>query len=145
MRRGSVALEFLLVLLAVTLYAGVVLTAAQTVSTSVAQDMSKMTRARVAMDKIYNAVQFLSAGADGSSTTVVFYTPTDVKITLAGSEIDANIVVDGNYSSVPGCTDKYCVFKITNLPLSFDKVYTYSGGVYYSVVLQRSAGKVKVS
>jgi len=143
--RGSIALEFLLVLLAVTMYAGVVLTAAQTISTNVAQDMSKMTRARVAMDKIYNAVQFLSAGADGSSTTVVFYVPSSVTITLQNNEIEANIPTDGNYASVPGCTATYCVFKLTNLPLSFKDRNTFSGGVYYSPVFTRVEGNVQVS
>ena len=143
--RGSIALEFLLVLLAITMYAGVVLTAAQTISTNVAQDMSKMTRARVAMDKIYNAVQFLSAGADGSSTTVVFYVPSGVSITLQGKEIVANIPTDGNYASVPGCSAHSCTFKITNLPLEFNDTYPFSGGLYYESVLTRSAGKVKVS
>ena len=143
--RGSIALEFLLVLLAVTMYAGVVLTAAQTVSTNVAEDMSKMTRTRVAMDKVYNAVQFLSAGADGSSTTVVFYVPIGVTLTLQNNEIEANVPTDGNYSSVPGCTAGYCVFKITGLPLSFVDKNTFSGGVYYPQIFTRTGGKVKVS
>ena len=143
--RGSIALEFLLVLLAVTMYAGVVLTAAQTISTNVAEDMSKMTRTRVAMDKIYNAVQFLSAGADGSSTTVVFYVPSGVTITLTGKEILANVPTDGNYSSVPGCSAHSCTFKISNLPLEFNGTYPFSGGVYYPAVFRRSGGKVKVS
>ncbi len=143
--RGSIALEFLLVLLAVTMYAGVVLTAAQTVSTNVAEDMSKMTRTRVSMDKIYNALQFLSAGADGSSTTVVFYVPIGVTLTLQNNEIEANVPTDGNYASVPGCTAGYCVFKITGLPLSFVDKNTFSGGVYYSQIFTRTGGKVKVS
>ncbi|NPA77130.1 MAG: hypothetical protein GXN93_05265 [Candidatus Diapherotrites archaeon] len=143
--RGSVALEFLLVLLAVTMYAGVVLTAAQTISTGVAEDMSKMTRARVAMDKIYNAVQFLSAGADGSSTTVVVYVPTGARLILSGDTVEANVSVDGNYASVPSCTSKYCIFRIAHLPLSFDNTYTYTGGVYRTITLTNSSGQVKVS
>ena len=134
-----------MVLLAVTMYAGVVLTAAQTVSTDVAEDMSKMTRTRVAMDKIYNAVQFLSAGADNSSTTVVFYVPANVTLKLNSNTIEANVPTEGNYASVPGCTEHYCIFRITNLPLSFESTYTYSGGVYHSHVFTRVAGKVKVS
>ena len=143
--RGSIALEFLLVLLAVTMYAGVVLTAAQTISTGVAEDMSKMTRTRVAMDKIYNAVQFLSAGADGSSTTVVFYVPTGVTITLQNSEIVADVPTDGNYASVPGCSAHSCTFKMINLPLSFESSVTIPGGAYFSKVFTRVGGKVKVS
>ncbi len=143
--RGSVALEFLLVLLAVTVYAGVVMSAAQSVSRNVAEDLSKMVRTRIAMDKIYNAVQFLYSGADGSSTTVVFYVPSGVTITLTGNSIEANVPTEGNFSSAANCDGNYCQFKITMLPLRFSEDVELSGGLYYQKIFQRVGNQVKVS
>jgi uncharacterized protein (UPF0333 family) len=145
--RGSIALEFLLVLVAITAYAGVVLTAANTLATNSAQDLSKMAKARVAMDKIYNAVQFVSAGSDGSSATVVFYLPPDVNIYLSGNQIKAVIHTDGNFASAtPYCSAHECNFVIPGLPLSFDASYEFNmGGTYQSIVISRSGSKVKVS
>ncbi len=142
--RGSIALEFLLVVLAIAVYIGFTVKAVEVVGLQSAEDISKMTRTKAAMTKIFNAVQFLSAGSDGSETTVYPYIPTDVNIILDGSQIKAVIPTEANLSNIAYCTATECTF-VMQSPLPFDSTTTITGGTVHAVTLSRSAGKVKVS
>lgn len=139
--RGSIALEFLLVVLAIAVYIGFTVKAMEVVGLQSAEDISKMVRTRTAMNKIYNAVQFLAAGGDGSSTVIYVYVPADVNITLQNSEIRAVVPTEGNFAHLPNCTATECTFSIaTQLP--FDSSRTLSKGITNIVVLTRQGGKV---
>ena len=142
--RGSIALEFLLVVLAIAVYIGFTVKSVEVIGLQSAEDLSTMVRARAAMTKIYNAVQFLAAGGDGSSTTVYAYVPTDVNISLSGNTIEANVPTEANIAHLANCTAHYCIFTM-QVPLPFDSTYYLTSGVVNVKILQRVNGKVKVS
>lgn len=142
--RGSIALEFLLVVLAIAVYIGFTVKAVEVVGLQSAEDISKMVRTRAAMTKIYNAVMFLAAGGDGSSTTVYVYVPTDVNITLQGSEIVAVVPTEANLAHLTNCSDQNCTFRMT-VPVPFDATYSLTPGIVNVKTLARSTGRVNVS
>jgi len=139
--RGSIALEFLLVVLAIAVYIGFTVKSVEVVGLQSAEDLSKMVRTRAAMTKIYNAVQFLAAGADGSSTTLYVYVPTGVNLTLRDNVIEANVPTEANLAHLANCTASYCLFRLY-APMDFDTTYSLSSGIVNVVVLQRVNGKV---
>ncbi len=139
--RGSIALEFLLVVLAIAVYISFTVKSVEVVGLQSAEDISKMVRTRAAMTKIYNAVQFLAAGADGSSTTVYVYVPTEVNITLFNNRIHAYVPTEANLARLPNCDENGCTFEMqTALP--FASSYTLSSGVVMPYTFKRQGGKV---
>ena len=144
MRRGSVALEFLLVVLAIAVYIAFTVKAVQVIALQSADDLSRMVRTRAAMTKIYNAVSFLAQGADGTTTTISVYVPQGVDMTLSGNTVKAVVSTEGNLANLPNCTDKNCTFTL-RVPLNFDASYTLSTGIVNVRTFSRKNGEVHVS
>jgi uncharacterized protein (UPF0333 family) len=145
-RRGSIALEFLLVLLAIVLYINFSVTAAQKVALQSAEDVFRMARTRAALDKFYNGVSFVASGSSGTSTTAYIYVPTGVTIkwSAGSTTVEANVPTEGNFSSLANCTDTYCIFK-RDVPLSLVQAGSMGGGVVHTVIFTRVGSDVNVS
>ncbi len=144
MRRGSVALEFLLVVLAIAIYIAFTVKAVQVIALQSADDLSRMVRTRAVMTKIYNAVSFLAQGADGTTTTISVYVPQGVTITLSSNVIQAVVTTEGNLSNLPNCTATQCIFEM-RVPLGFDRTYSLYPGIVNIRTLSKKNGEVHVS
>ena len=106
MRKGQAAIEFILLVVVMLLFINTAIITNANTASDAALDVSKVGKARLAVDKLVNSINYVGFGGEGTKQTVAVFVPENVIITCnpgAGSgTIGFSVTLQGSAS---GCTD----------------------------------------